>query len=98
MKKFVFSILLFTLLSNAYAAHIKGGFISYKYLGPGSAANTLRYKITLTIYMTCDNLSSGQLTNPIDITVFSGTGPTIYENVSVSITNQYTLGSKLKIC
>jgi gliding motility-associated-like protein len=91
MKKFVFSILLFTLLSNAFAAHIKGGFITYKYIGPGSAANTLRYKITLTVYMVC-NPSAGQLTNPINITVFSGNGPTIYENVSASITNQYNLG------
>jgi gliding motility-associated-like protein len=91
MKKFVFSILLFTLLSNAFAAHIKGGFLTYKYLGPGTAANTLKYKITLTIYMVC-NPSTGQLTNPINITIFNGNGPTIFDNVSVGITNQYNLG------
>lgn len=91
MKKLVFSVLLFTLLSNAFAAHIKGGFITYKYLGPGTDANSLKYKITLTVYMVC-NPSAGQLTNPIDITIFNGNGPGMYKNVSVNITNQYNLG------
>jgi gliding motility-associated-like protein len=91
MKKLVLSILLLTLLSHTFAAHIKGGFLTYKYIGPGTQANTLKYTITLTVYMAC-NPSAGQLTNPIDLTFFSGDGPTIFRNIPVNITKQYNLG------
>jgi gliding motility-associated-like protein len=92
MKRIILLLLLLSFIfSNSFAAHIKGGFISYKYLGPGST-NTLKYRITLTVYMVCDNLSSGQLTNPINLTIFDGNGPTIFSNAEVFITNQYKLG------
>jgi len=93
MKKFVITIILSVFLVNAFAAHIKGGFITYRYLGPGIInSSNLRYRITLTIYMTCDNLGPGQLSNPINLTVFRGDGTTQFDNPSVNITNQYRLG------
>jgi len=93
MKKLVLSILLLTFLSDSFAAHIKGGFLTYTYLGPGNAANTLKYTIRLTVYMVC-NPSQGQLTDPIDLTIFNGDGPGIYVNVPVRITNRYDLGKE----
>jgi gliding motility-associated-like protein len=92
MKKLFFTFLLASFFLNVNARHIKGGFINYKYIGPGSAANTLRYKITLTVYMTCGPLDPMQVTNPIHITIFNGNGPSIHDNVEVFIANQYQLG------
>lgn len=85
-------ILLFILTSvaHSYAAHIKGGFFTYKYLGPGTGTN-LRYNITLTVYMIC-NPGSGQLSNPINFSFFNARTAAFIQDVSVPITNQYNLG------
>jgi len=92
MKKFLVTILLSFSLITTFAAHIKGGFLNYKYLGPGIVnPGFLRYKITLTVYMAC-NPSSGQLTDPINLTIFNGNGTTQIANPSLSITSKYDLG------
>ena len=91
MKKILLAICFCSIVSICFGNHIKGGFLSYQYLGPGTNnVNYLRYKITLTVYMAC-NPSSGQLTNPINITIFNGDGSTQVDNPSVSITSQYNL-------
>ncbi|MBC7888838.1 MAG: gliding motility-associated C-terminal domain-containing protein [Ferruginibacter sp.] len=91
MKKFLFTIFFSIVLFNAFSAHIKGGFFTYEYLGPGiiNPAN-LRYRITLTVYMSCFP-SAGQLTNPINLTIFQGTATNVFANPSVNITSQYNL-------
>lgn len=92
MKKILVSLFFSIILLNSFAAHIKGGFLTYKYLGPGlTNPSFLRYKVTLTVYMVC-NPSAGQLTNPINFTVFTGDGPTQFANPSVNLTGQYNLG------
>src|SRR5258706_16123776 len=101
MKRLLFVIATVLLLSaTSQAAHIKGGFFTYKYLGPGSGTN-LRYQITLTVYMGGTGQqpdpclpSMGQLNNPINFTIFNAATSQFIQDVSVSITNQYTL-SKL---
>ena len=90
MKRFLLVIVTFFLLStSSQAAHIKGGFFTYQYLGPGSGAN-IRYRITLTVYMIC-NPSTGQLSNPINFSIFDGGNDMFIQNVSVPITNQFNL-------
>ena len=90
MKRFLLVIITFFLLSaSSQAAHIKGGFFTYEYLGAGSGTN-LRYRITLTVYMIC-NPSPGQLSNPINFSIFNARTNTFIQDVSVSITNQYNL-------
>jgi gliding motility-associated-like protein len=90
MKRFLTAILSFLILSSSVdAAHIKGGFFTYQYLGPGSAGN-LRYRITLTVYMQC-NPNSGQLSNPINFSIFNAGTNQFVRNESVSISNQYNL-------
>ncbi|MFZ9387077.1 MAG: PKD domain-containing protein [Chitinophagaceae bacterium] len=79
----------FLLLGVAEGAHIKGGFFTYRYLGPGSGTN-LRYQITLTVYMIC-NPSPGQLNNPINFSIFNAATNQFIQDVSVPITNQYQL-------
>ncbi|MDZ4794173.1 MAG: PKD domain-containing protein [Bacteroidota bacterium] len=90
MKRFLLAITTFLLLSApSQAAHIKGGFFTYEYLGPGLGTN-LRYKITLTIYMIC-NPSSGQLSNPINFSIFNARTNAFVQDASVPITSQYNL-------
>ena len=77
---------------TTFAAHIKGGFFNYTYLGPGvTNPSYLRYRITLTVYMACDP-SSGQLTDPINFTIFNGNGTVRIADPFVSITSKYNLG------
>ncbi|MBL7733675.1 MAG: PKD domain-containing protein, partial [Chitinophagaceae bacterium] len=71
------------------ADHIKGGFFTYRYLGPGSGTN-VRYNITLTVYMIC-NPSSGQLTQNINFTFFDGGNFQFIQTAPVTITNTYNL-------
>lgn len=93
MKKYLIALLLtLSVCGSLSAAHIKGGFFTYQYLGPGTGSN-LRYRVTLTVYMIC-NPNSGQLSNPINFTFFNGASNQQVSNISVPITSQYTL-SKL---
>ncbi len=92
MRKFIFTSLLSLFFLNAFSAHIKGGFFTYEYLGPG-IVNPLnnRYKITLTIYMSC-NPNPMQVNDPINFTIFQGNTSFQLANPSVNITNRYNLG------
>lgn len=50
MKKGFLLILSFCLILPVFAKHIIGGEMSYQYVGPGAAPNTLRFKITLKLF------------------------------------------------
>ena len=54
----------------AMAAHLKGGWIQYKYIGPGAATNTSRYEITVRQYMDCGS-TGGQLDREVYLGVFN---------------------------
>ncbi|MFM7672303.1 MAG: PKD domain-containing protein [Bacteroidota bacterium] len=90
MKRTLLTLLLSMALLTTHAAHIKGGFFSYQYLGPGQGTN-LRYRVTLTVYMICDP-TTGQLSNPINFSIFNAANNQFIQNISVPITNQYNLG------
>ena len=53
----------------ALARHIKGGEISYLYIGPGATAGTERYEITLRLFLEC-NASGQQLDAEANIGIF----------------------------
>ncbi len=90
MKRFLFVLLTFFILSaTADAAHIKGGFFTYRYLGPGNGSN-LRYQVTLTVYMIC-NASEGQVNQNINFSIFNAANNQFIQNAPVSLTNSYTL-------
>lgn len=90
MKRIIVTIFLSIFFLQAFSAHIKGGFFTYEYLGPGSSAGFNKYKITLTIYMIC-NPSVGQVTNPITFTIFNGNTSAMYSNPPVNLTRRYPL-------
>jgi gliding motility-associated-like protein len=92
MKRFLlFFILLSALSLPAKANHIKGGFFTYTYLGPGTQnPSNLRYKITLTVYMICFPTTQ-QLDTHINFTFFDGVTNQFIQNVNVPLTDQYEL-------
>lgn len=63
MNRFLLVILLsLGLIQLTYARHIKGGEISYIYLGPGITPGTESYQITLRLFLDCG--ASGQQLDP----------------------------------
>lgn len=93
MKRILALLLIcFAFTVPAMAAHIKGGFFTYQYLGPGSSANSSLYRITLTVYMQCPPLSSAQVSNPIRFTFFDGASNAfVGQSPDIFITNRYEL-------
>jgi len=53
----------------SFARHITGGEIFYEYLGPGAAAGTSQYKITLRLFRDCFS-SGAQLDPTVNIGIF----------------------------
>jgi len=80
MKKTLFSILFSLMICSAFAGHIAGGEMYYKYLGPGNAANTSRYEITLRLFRECNPVvvpggpGVAQLPASVTIMIFPNTG------------------------
>ena len=56
-------------LHAVYGRHIKGGEISYVWLGPGQTSNSDRYEITLRLFLEC-NASGQQLDPDANIGIF----------------------------
>ena len=71
MKK---ALVIFTLIASislpSLARHIKGGEMTYQYLGPGPSPNTSRYLIELKLYLDCGAMG-GQLDDAVPITIFN---------------------------
>lgn len=54
MKKIFLLILLMITSVEMFASHIVGGEVFYTYLGPGTTANTSRYKVSLRLFRDCN--------------------------------------------
>src|ERR1700732_4014734 len=50
---FLLILATFAPTNQAQAAHVKGGYIQYKYNGAGTAGNTSNYTITVTVFFSC---------------------------------------------
>ncbi len=86
MKKLLFVTLFSLVTSFSFANHTKGGWMYYEYLGVGSAANTLKYRITLKLYTIC-NLNPGQFNGSINFTIFNSTTNQNLYNIPVNYDN-----------
>lgn len=53
------------------AAHIRGGELYYKYIGPGFSPNTSQYRVTLKLYIDCGQNDPGQLDTKVSLTIFT---------------------------
>jgi len=84
MKKVLFTILIACCFYQGNAAHIKGGFFTYQYLGPGiNDPGNLRFRITLNVYMLC-TASDGQIDAVVPFTIYKGTTAVLFEDVQVA--------------
>ncbi len=72
MKLLVIIFLCLFLTGTVYANHLKGGWIQYEYLGPGSAANTSQYRITVRQYLDC-NSTAAQRDAAVYLGIYDGT-------------------------
>ena len=100
MKKLLLLILSVSLTIITYAGHIAGGEVYYRYIGPGTAANTDRYEITLRLFRECSPPVGTQPTAPMPVAVRMGifnnsTPTTLYDSVDVtrSSVSELRLGS-----
>ncbi len=72
--------------SFAEAAHLKGGWIQYEYLGQGSSSNTSRCRITVRQYLDF-NSSSGQVDAFVSVGIFNGLNNTTVQTINVNLTS-----------
>lgn len=82
-------VALFACCASLLAAHIRGGELTYRYMGAGTSPNTSRYELTLKLYVDCGARSEGQLDEEVDFSIFSKTGGIRLErNLTVDFTSE----------
>jgi gliding motility-associated-like protein len=85
MKKLIVTLLTIFALQSAFAGHIAGGEVFYRYIGPGSAPNTDRFEITLRLFRECDagpNFADMPLT--VTLGIYRTINGTLFRSVNVS--------------
>src|SRR5688572_12411184 len=83
------------IVGGAKAGHIAGGELYYRYIGPGSSANTDRFEITLRLFRECnaDGPNVAAMPDNVTLGIFqrtSATGHSLFSSFSVSRTNFQT--------
>jgi gliding motility-associated-like protein len=105
-RKFYLIILCSLLLTQLNAAHLKGGWIQYEYIGDGSIANSSRYRITVRQYLDC-NSTQNQRDAVVHIGIFNGASNALIETRTVPLsgsdnpdktTYDPCLSSRPKVC
>lgn len=64
-------LLLWGYILGAQAAHIRGGELYYRYIGPGRSPNTSIYTVTLKLYIDCGQNAPGQLDEEAALNIFT---------------------------
>ncbi|MCE3282999.1 MAG: type sorting protein, partial [Chitinophagaceae bacterium] len=72
----------------SFATHIAAGELYYVYEGPGAAANTSRYKITMKLFRDCSSV--GQDLNAEGVTIGIYNNPALSRHTTLSLTKQWT--------
>lgn len=93
MKKLLLILFILAGINNTLRAeHIKGGEMSYVYVGPGGSPNTSVYNVTLKLYIDCRANSPQQLETEINMTIFSRENNAQYGNVlTVGMSTEFFL-------
>jgi gliding motility-associated-like protein len=92
MKRFLFVILFSFVAYVSFANHTEGGWMYYEYLGPGSAANTSKYRVTLKQYTKCE-LTPGQNETSAPFTFFNAGTSVQVLNITVPISQSFTINN-----
>lgn len=88
MKKLLAAGIAILYFMPMYAMHIRGGEMSYKYLGPGTIAGTSSYLLRLKLYIDCNANAPGQNETEEPFTVFNKSTGVEYLDTTVGLTNQ----------
>lgn len=89
MKKCL--VIIITLLSflQSSASHISGGELFYEYIGPGSSANSSRYKITTRLFSDCHPIdpSTTQVLEEEEVVIgiYKNNGSTLQSSVPLKL-------------
>ncbi|MEO6730939.1 MAG: PKD domain-containing protein [Ferruginibacter sp.] len=86
MKNLLLLIFFIGMGFTSFANHTKGGWLYYRYVGAGAAANTARYVITLKVYTECI-LNTNQWCPDVNISIFNEGNNSLYETVNVGNTD-----------
>ncbi len=87
MKKItIILILCFGYSQLLLGAHLKGGWIQYEYIGPGTTAGTNKYKITVRQYLLCSS-AGGQIDQTIYLGIFDGATNALEQSVSIPLSS-----------
>jgi gliding motility-associated-like protein len=89
-------IVLVHLSITAFAGHIAGGELYYRYVGPGSSPNTDRFEITLRLFRECnaDGPNVAGMPTEVILGIFSrntATSYSLFSSFTVSRTNFQTI-------
>ncbi len=85
MTRRILILLLLAISASVHAAHIAGGELQYKYIGPGSAG-TDQYEVTMRLFRECSS-TGPQLANEIvNVGAYSSSTMTLSSSVILSLT------------
>lgn len=84
MKNWILTICCLLLTMSSYANHLKGGWIQYNHIGPGSSPNTSRYEIIVRQYLDCSS-SGGQIDPDVFLGIFNSDNNSLYVNLTVPV-------------
>lgn len=82
-KRIILFLLMLTALQQVFATHIAGGELYYQYIGPGSAANTSRYKIVMKLYKERSSMGAGLAGENVIVGVYNA-NLSLYTSVQLS--------------
>ncbi len=81
-RKFFLIVLCCIGLFQLNAAHLKGGWIQYEYLGDGATTNSSRYRITVRQYLDC-NSQGPQIDPEVFLGIFNRISNTIVTTITI---------------
>lgn len=84
MRNWILTICCFLITASSFANHLKGGWIQYNHIGPGSAPNTSRYEIIVRQYLDCSS-SGGQIDADVFLGIFNSDNNSLYVNLTVPV-------------
>lgn len=84
IKKIFVLLIILLFVQQGFANHLKGGWIQYSYIGPGTAANTSRYEITVRQYLDCASTAAQRDAN-VFLGIFDGATNQLLNNSSITI-------------
>ena len=84
MRNWLLTALILSLAISGKANHLKGGWIQYRYIGPGANANTNRYEVIVRQYLDCGS-TSGQRDAAVYLGIFNSRTGAQVDNITIPL-------------